>query len=82
MAPAAFERMRLALRVYAETIHRHGARRIRMVATRDARYRDEFVALVRAELGVVPELISGTDESILSFRPKEDLVRRDPIADG
>jgi exopolyphosphatase/guanosine-5'-triphosphate,3'-diphosphate pyrophosphatase len=36
-------------------------------ATRDAQNRDEFVELVRAELGVPPEVISGAEEAALSY---------------
>ncbi len=36
-------------------------------ATRDARNRSEFVALVQQTLGVEPEVVSGTEEARLSF---------------
>jgi exopolyphosphatase/guanosine-5'-triphosphate,3'-diphosphate pyrophosphatase len=36
-------------------------------ATRDAANRDEFTAMVRAELGVDPEVISGAEEAQLTF---------------
>ena len=70
LAPEALERTRAALREYAGAIDELGARRVRMVATsatRDAENRDEFTALVRAELGVDPEVISGAEEAQLSF---------------
>ncbi len=70
LAPAALERTRIELHDYAALIRAAGAQRIRMVATsatRDARNRDEFVSLVRAELGISPEVISGTAEAELSF---------------
>ena len=36
-------------------------------ATRDAANRDEFVGMVRGELGVDPEVITGEEEAALSF---------------
>ena len=36
-------------------------------ATRDARNREDFVAVVRGELGVDPEVVSGAEEAALSF---------------
>jgi Exopolyphosphatase len=70
LAADALERTRVALAGYAETIRDHDAQRVRMVATsatRDAANRDEFAAMVRAELGVDPEVISGDEEARLSF---------------
>jgi exopolyphosphatase/guanosine-5'-triphosphate,3'-diphosphate pyrophosphatase len=69
-APPAIERTRLALADYAATIAGHGVERLRMVATsatRDATDRDVFVAMVHAELGVEPAVISGAEEAALSF---------------
>jgi exopolyphosphatase / guanosine-5'-triphosphate,3'-diphosphate pyrophosphatase len=69
-APEALDRTRAALTEYAAAIDEHGAERVRMVATsatRDASNRDEFVEMVRAELGVAPEVISGNEEAALSF---------------
>jgi exopolyphosphatase/guanosine-5'-triphosphate,3'-diphosphate pyrophosphatase len=70
LAPEALERTRVALADYAAAIRTHGAQRVRMVATsatRDAANRGEFVAMVRAELGADPEVITGTEEAALSF---------------
>ena len=70
LAPEALDRTRGALADYAAQIRESGAERVRMVATsatRDAANRDDFVALVRAELGVEPEVISGREEAGLSF---------------
>jgi exopolyphosphatase / guanosine-5'-triphosphate,3'-diphosphate pyrophosphatase len=70
LAPAALERTRVALSDYAATIRECGAERVRMVATsatRDAANRADFVAMVRAELGVEPEVITGHEEAALSF---------------
>jgi exopolyphosphatase / guanosine-5'-triphosphate,3'-diphosphate pyrophosphatase len=70
LAPEALERTRAALADYAAAIDAHGAQRVRMVATsatRDASNRSEFVAMVRRELGVEPDVIAGQEEAELSF---------------
>jgi exopolyphosphatase/guanosine-5'-triphosphate,3'-diphosphate pyrophosphatase len=70
LAPEALERTRVALREYAGMIRELAAVQVRMVATsatRDAANRDEFVAMVQAEFGVEPEVISGHEEAELSF---------------
>jgi exopolyphosphatase / guanosine-5'-triphosphate,3'-diphosphate pyrophosphatase len=70
LGPAAIERARVVLVEYASAITASGAERVRMVATsatRDAANRDEFAAMVRATLGVEPEVISGDEEARLSF---------------
>ncbi|MDQ2750137.1 MAG: Ppx/GppA family phosphatase [Actinomycetota bacterium] len=70
LLPAALERTRVALAGYAAAIAAHGAERVRMIATsatRDAHNRAEFVEMVRAVLGVAPEVISGAEEAALSF---------------
>jgi exopolyphosphatase/guanosine-5'-triphosphate,3'-diphosphate pyrophosphatase len=70
LAPEALERTRAALADYAAAIREHGAERVRMVATsatRDASNRADFVAMVHAELGVEPEVITGHEEAALSF---------------
>ena len=70
LAPEALERTRLALVDYAATCRELGAQRVRMVATsatRDARNRDAFTALVVDVLGVAPEVVSGDEEAALSF---------------
>jgi exopolyphosphatase/guanosine-5'-triphosphate,3'-diphosphate pyrophosphatase len=77
LAPDALERTRVALADYAASIDEHGATAVRMVATsatRDAQNRDEFVAMVRATLGVDPEVISGDEEAALSFRGAVDTI--------
>jgi hypothetical protein len=71
ISPAALERAFAACDEYAELIVAAGARVVRFVATsasRDARNRDDFVAGVRARIGVSPEVISGGEEARLSFR--------------
>jgi exopolyphosphatase/guanosine-5'-triphosphate,3'-diphosphate pyrophosphatase len=70
LASDALERTRVALADYAAAIREHGAERVRMVATsatRDAANRADFTAMVRAELGVDPEVITGHEEAALSF---------------
>jgi exopolyphosphatase/guanosine-5'-triphosphate,3'-diphosphate pyrophosphatase len=70
LAPQAIERTRNALVDYAALISALGAESVRMVATsasRDASNAGEFRTMVRAVLGVAPEVISGTEEAALSF---------------
>ncbi|WP_305789908.1 Ppx/GppA phosphatase family protein [Symbioplanes lichenis] len=70
LAPAAIERTRRALEGYAAEIRDSGAERVRMCATsasRDASNAADFRAMVRAVLGVEPEVISGDEEARLSF---------------
>lgn len=70
LAPEALERTFAACRSYAAAIEKHGARRLRFVATsasRDAENRDDFVRGVVDILGVEPEVISGDQEAEFSF---------------
>jgi exopolyphosphatase/guanosine-5'-triphosphate,3'-diphosphate pyrophosphatase len=70
LATTAIERTRVALADYVDAIDRHGASAVRMVATsatRDAANRGDFTSMVRAVLGVEPEVISGAEEAALSF---------------
>ncbi|GIH12104.1 Ppx/GppA phosphatase family protein [Rugosimonospora africana] len=70
LAPEAIERTRVALDRYAGRIRELGAERVRMVATsatRDASNAGEFRDMVRATLGVPPEVITGRQEAELSF---------------
>ena len=70
LAPAAIERTRLALVDYAATCRSLDVHRIRMVATsatRDVHNRRAFTGMVRAVLGVEPEVISGNEEAVLAF---------------
>jgi exopolyphosphatase/guanosine-5'-triphosphate,3'-diphosphate pyrophosphatase len=70
LAAEAIERTRVALAGYAEEIARLGVERVRMVATsatRDAANADEFRDMVRATLGVAPEVVTGDEEARLSF---------------
>jgi exopolyphosphatase/guanosine-5'-triphosphate,3'-diphosphate pyrophosphatase len=80
LAPAALERTRVALADYATAIVEQRAERIRMVATsatRDADNRAEFVAMVRGELPVDPEVIDGAEEAALSFAGAASAVGAD-----
>lgn len=55
---------------YADICKAYGVEKIRFVATsatRDASNRDEFIAGVKASLGVEPEVVSGEEEAALSF---------------
>lgn len=70
LAPEALERTFEALDDYAVLIASHGVQRTRFVATsatRDASNRADFVAGVKARLGVEPEVVSGAEEAALSF---------------
>jgi exopolyphosphatase/guanosine-5'-triphosphate,3'-diphosphate pyrophosphatase len=70
LAPEAVERTRLALLDYAATCRALGVQSVRMVATsaiRDARDRGAFTDMVRAAIGVEPEVIRGDEEAALAF---------------
>jgi exopolyphosphatase/guanosine-5'-triphosphate,3'-diphosphate pyrophosphatase len=70
LAADAIERTRVALADYAEQIAGLGVDRVRMVATsasRDASNAGDFTAMVRATIGVDPEVVSGDEEARLSF---------------
>ena len=70
LAPGALARTIAVLRDYADIIARSGAQAVRMVATsatRDAGNAAEFVRLVKEVLGVAPEVLTGTEEAVLSF---------------
>ena len=70
LSPAALRRTFAACEGYAQVVRRSGVAALRFVATsasRDVTNRDEFVAGVRARLGVEPEVISGDEEAALSF---------------
>ena len=70
LAPEALARAIAVLRDYADVIARSGAQAVRMVATsatRDADNAAEFVRLVKEVLGVAPEVLTGTEEAMLSF---------------
>ncbi|WP_159809723.1 Ppx/GppA phosphatase family protein [Cellulomonas citrea] len=71
LAPDALARTLATTREYAEVCRQAGVETVRFVATsatRDAANRGEFVAGVRAALGVEPEVVAGEEEAALSFR--------------
>ncbi|MDL4772304.1 MULTISPECIES: Ppx/GppA phosphatase family protein [Thermomonosporaceae] len=70
LSAAALDRTFTAMRAYAALIERHGAEKVRVVATsatRDAGNRADFVAGVVEIFGVVPEVFTGDEEAELSF---------------
>jgi exopolyphosphatase / guanosine-5'-triphosphate,3'-diphosphate pyrophosphatase len=70
LAPEALARTTAALREYAAIIAGSGASAVRMVATsatRDADNAAEFTRRVKEELGIAPEVLTGTQEAMLSF---------------
>ena len=70
LAPEALDRTMAVLRDYADAIARSGAGAVRMAATsatRDAANAAEFVHQVKEVLGVVPEVLTGDEEAMLSF---------------
>jgi exopolyphosphatase / guanosine-5'-triphosphate,3'-diphosphate pyrophosphatase len=70
-APEALIRTFAACDEYAATIRALDVERIRFVATsaaRDVTNADEFFAGVRKRFRVEPEVITGTEEAVLSFR--------------
>ncbi len=70
LAPAALGRVGAALEDYARTCRELGVQATRVVATsatRDARNRGAFTALVEGALGVAPEVVPGDEEAALSF---------------
>lgn len=84
-AQEALDRTLDATRDYAELIRRHGAGKVRFVATsatRDARNRQVFIDGVRELLGVEPEVISGDEEAALSFAGASSVLPsrgKDPV---
>ena len=71
IAPEALDRTLAAARRYADVATGLGVIGTRFVATsatRDAENRQDFVDGVLAALGVEPEVVSGEEEALLSFR--------------
>ena len=71
LAPEALARTFAATSRYAQICAAYGVERIRFVATsatRDASNRSDFVAGVKAAIGVEPEVVSGDEEALLSFQ--------------
>jgi exopolyphosphatase/guanosine-5'-triphosphate,3'-diphosphate pyrophosphatase len=70
LAPDALARTTGVLRDYADIIAGSAARAVRMVATsatRDASNTADFTRQVKEILGVAPEVLTGSEEAILSF---------------
>lgn len=79
---AALERTRAVLADYARISAEHGVERVRMIATsatRDAVNSAELVAIARVELGVDPEIVSGTDEAALTFAGASGVLADGPL---
>src|SRR5699024_3871999 len=71
--PVAVERTLEAARSYRALLAHHGVdvqdlRFVATSATRDASNRADFIDGIHEILGVVPEVISGAEEAVLSFR--------------
>ena len=83
LAPEALVRTFAACDAYAARIAELGVERVRFVATsasRDAENRDEFVAGVLARVGVLPEVVPGSEEAELSFvGATRELVSGEPL---
>ena len=70
LAPEALARTAGVLRDYADVIAATSARSVRMVATsatRDASNTAEFTRQVKEILGIAPEVLTGSEEAMLSF---------------
>ncbi len=70
LAPEALARTARVLRDYADVIAGTAAGAVRMVATsatRDASNTAEFTRQVKEILGVAPEVLTGSEEAVLSF---------------
>lgn len=70
LSDAALERTFAAAEEYAGLLREHGDPPVRFVATsasRDAENRQDFVDGIVARLGVVPEVVTGDEEALLSF---------------
>jgi len=83
LADEALARTFAACEAYAAVIKDLGATEVRFVATsatRDASNRADFVAGVRARLGVEPQVISGDEEANLSFRGATQALADDGAA--
>lgn len=81
-ADDALERVREAAHEFAQVLKEHPVDAIRFVATsatRDAENREIFEQMMIDELGVRPEVISGTEEAALSFLGATSVVSRDEL---
>lgn len=81
-ADDALARVRDAAHEFAQVLKEHPVDAIRFVATsatRDAENREIFEQMMVDELGVRPEVISGTEEASLSFLGATSVVSRDDL---
>ena len=83
LAADALARTRQALERYAARIAATGVdgahtRLVATSATRDASNRDDFVAMVRATLGIDPEVVPGEEEAALAFAGATRELLADP----
>jgi exopolyphosphatase / guanosine-5'-triphosphate,3'-diphosphate pyrophosphatase len=70
LSEGALQRAGAVLAEYGRLVREHGAEAVRVVATsatRDARNRGAFTALVHEHLGVEPEVLPGEQEAALTF---------------
>lgn len=78
----ALERVKAAAHEFAQVLKDNPVDAIRFVATsatRDAENREIFEKMMIDELGVRPEVISGTEEAALSFLGATSVVSRDEL---
>lgn len=78
----ALQRVKAAAQEFAQVLKDNPVDAIRFVATsatRDANNRDVFEQMMIDELGVKPEVISGTQEAELSFLGATSVVSRDEL---
>lgn len=78
----ALERVKAAAHEFAQVLKDNPVDAIRFVATsatRDAENREIFEQMMIDELGVRPEVISGTEEAALSFLGATSVVSRDEL---
>ncbi|MFI8597832.1 exopolyphosphatase [Kocuria koreensis] len=83
LAQDSLDRTFAAAEEYARLIEKHKVKHVRMVATsatRDAGNRHAFVEGINQRLGVVPEVISGSEEAELSFRGAAATIG--PVGEG
>jgi len=69
--PEAFERLVAVIDEYAAVARTLNAERIVACATsalRDAANREDLLAYVKSKTGIMPEVLSGADEALLTFR--------------
>lgn len=81
-ADDALARVRDAAHEFSQVLKEHPVDAIRFVATsatRDAENREIFEQMMVDELGVRPEVISGTEEASLSFLGATSVVSRDDL---